>query len=440
MGSLPPGRRAELSAHQNFSTGAGQAFRAVRTCCTRNYRREGTRRDAETRWLARPLGTTLAAWTAPLGPCSASASSRLGWCSATPTTRTSSRSPSSPPGACTTPPRCPSSLRGPTWRRLSNSACRPSGSGANAPSGRSSTGRCPFAIVVDGDVVGLQDAEAINYPKLLEASTGSWLGLAHQGKGIGKEMRAAILHFLFEGLGAAYATSGAFHDNARSIAVSESLGYAEAGRRRTLRRDAPDWLVGFRLPRDEWERRRRGDIEIEGLEPCLEMFGLSRASAARICSAVAAISSSSAYFWRGQKKPRSPSLNRRGTTCTWRWGTLWLTTLFIATNEPVGSHARLHSAGDALHGGEEGPDVVDRQVGERRDVRPGHDEDVAGEDAGGGRGTRPRQRRRARPPPARRRRRWRRRHTRPRGASITPWTGPGSHPCPSTPWTTTPAP
>ena len=132
----------------------------------------------------------------------------------------------------------------------------------------------PFAIVVDGNVVGLQGAEADNYPKLLEASTGSWLGLAHQGKGIGKEMRVAILHFLFEGLGAEYATSGAFHDNARSIAVSQALGYAEAGRRRTLRRDTPDWLVGFRLPRREWEHRRRDDIEIQGLAPCLEMFGL----------------------------------------------------------------------------------------------------------------------------------------------------------------------
>ena len=132
----------------------------------------------------------------------------------------------------------------------------------------------PFAVVVDGELVGQQGAEADDYPKLHEASTGSWLGLAHQGKGIGKEMRAAILHFLFEGLRAEYATSGAFLDNDRSIAVSHALGYAEAGRRRTLRRDVPDWLIGFRLPRSEWERRRRADIEIEGLAPCLGMFGL----------------------------------------------------------------------------------------------------------------------------------------------------------------------
>jgi len=28
-----------------------------------------------------------------------------------------------------------------------------------------------------------------------------------------------------------------------------------------------------RLERDEWERRRRGDIVLEGLEPCLSLLG-----------------------------------------------------------------------------------------------------------------------------------------------------------------------
>ena len=57
-------------------------------------------------------------------------------------------------------------------------------------------------------------------------------------------------------------------------------------------------------------------------------------------SAACSISSPS-YFVRGQKKPRRPSLRLRGTTWVWRWGTLWLTTLFIATNEPVASIASL---------------------------------------------------------------------------------------------------
>jgi RimJ/RimL family protein N-acetyltransferase len=133
----------------------------------------------------------------------------------------------------------------------------------------------PFTVLVDGAVVGQQGAMADHYPALREVATGSWLGVAHQGRGIGKEMRAAVLHFAFVGLGAEYALSGAFHDNLASLGVSKALGYEEEGRRRALRREEPDWLIGLRLPRAVWERRRRDDITIEGLEPCLELFGIT---------------------------------------------------------------------------------------------------------------------------------------------------------------------
>jgi RimJ/RimL family protein N-acetyltransferase len=132
-----------------------------------------------------------------------------------------------------------------------------------------------FAVVVDGEVVGTQGVMADSFPVLREVSTGSWLGRSYQGKGIGKEMRAAVVQLAFDGLGAAYALTGAFHDNEASLAVTRSLGYAEEGRRRVLRRDQPDWLVGYRLSREQWEPRRRGDIVIEGLDPCLDMFGVT---------------------------------------------------------------------------------------------------------------------------------------------------------------------
>src|SRR5690606_25872357 len=61
--------------------------------------------------------------------------------------------------------------------------------------------------------------------------------------------------------------------------------------------------------------------------------GLARALDRRV--AYSAASASESYFWRGQKKPRSPSFRFRGTTWTCRWGTLWLTRLFSATNEPA---------------------------------------------------------------------------------------------------------
>jgi RimJ/RimL family protein N-acetyltransferase len=129
------------------------------------------------------------------------------------------------------------------------------------------------AVFVDGDPVGVQDLIAKNFARLRTVETGSWLGREHQGQGLGKEMRAAILHLAFEGLGAIEAMSGAFHDNRASLATSKSLGYTENGDRLMLRRDGPDRIIDLKLDRHTWVSRRRDDIAIEGLEACLEMFG-----------------------------------------------------------------------------------------------------------------------------------------------------------------------
>jgi RimJ/RimL family protein N-acetyltransferase len=108
-----------------------------------------------------------------------------------------------------------------------------------------------------------------------QVGTGSWLGKAHQGRGIGKEMRAAILHLAFAGLGAARATSGAFENNAASLAVSRALGYVENGDDIGAPRGKPMRQIRLLLTRADWEKNRRADIRIHGLEPCLPMFGLS---------------------------------------------------------------------------------------------------------------------------------------------------------------------
>lgn len=128
-------------------------------------------------------------------------------------------------------------------------------------------------VFVDGEIVGSQGMEASDFAKLGVVSTGSWLGRAHQGKGIGKEMRAAIVHLAFEGLGAIEAGSGYWHDNEASRRVSESIGYEANGEKWLLRRDSRDREIEVRLRREVWEQRRRDDIEIEGLEACLELFG-----------------------------------------------------------------------------------------------------------------------------------------------------------------------
>lgn len=133
-----------------------------------------------------------------------------------------------------------------------------------------------LVVVREGEVIGTQGFGAKSFARLRSISSGSWLGLEHQGKGSGKEMRAAALHLAFAGLGAAVAYSGAWEDNAPSIAVSRGLGYVDNGTRVETRGDDD---VGkeilFRLERDRWEEGRRDDVEITGLDECLDLFGLA---------------------------------------------------------------------------------------------------------------------------------------------------------------------
>jgi RimJ/RimL family protein N-acetyltransferase len=130
----------------------------------------------------------------------------------------------------------------------------------------------PFVVLVDGEPAGIQGLMAHNFGKLRQAETGSWLGQSFQGQGIGKEMRAAVLHFLFVGLGAERAISGAWHDNPSSLGVSRALGYEENGTEFRMRRDAPDRLIHHVLTRQQWEPTRRDDIEIVGLDGCRDML------------------------------------------------------------------------------------------------------------------------------------------------------------------------
>jgi hypothetical protein len=63
------------------------------------------------------------------------------------------------------------------------------------------------------------------------------------------------------------------------------VGYAEDGIRRQVRRDEPRTLIRLRLSRADWERHRRSDIKVIGLEPCLPLFGLAVGGRPPIASA-----------------------------------------------------------------------------------------------------------------------------------------------------------
>lgn len=132
-----------------------------------------------------------------------------------------------------------------------------------------------LAVLVDGAPVGMQGANATNFAKTAVASTGSWLSQRVQGQGFGKEMRRAVLELLFSGLGARRCESGAYEDNAPSLAVSRALGYEENGDKVELRRGEPARQIRLVLSRERWEAHRPSfEITIDNLAPCREMFGL----------------------------------------------------------------------------------------------------------------------------------------------------------------------
>ncbi len=87
-----------------------------------------------------------------------------------------------------------------------------------------------LVVVRDGTVVGTQGVGAHDFAVLRQVSTGSWLGRAYQGQGIGTQMRAV--------------------------------------------RDRPVVDRRLRLTREDWLATRSVPVEIEGLAPCLPMFGV----------------------------------------------------------------------------------------------------------------------------------------------------------------------
>jgi RimJ/RimL family protein N-acetyltransferase len=133
-----------------------------------------------------------------------------------------------------------------------------------------------LAVLVDGEVQGLQAVHTTNFATVRTFDTGSWVGQRFQGRGIGKEMRAAALHLMFAGFDAREATTSAFADNPASLAVTRSLGYEPNGTELRLQRDRPGELLRFRLTRERWAATRRDDIEVTGLtEACLDLLGLA---------------------------------------------------------------------------------------------------------------------------------------------------------------------
>jgi RimJ/RimL family protein N-acetyltransferase len=134
------------------------------------------------------------------------------------------------------------------------------------------------AVFVGGAVVGVQSLMATDFASLRVVKSGSWLGLQHQGHGIGREMRTAILSFAFDQLGAKEAHSGGFIDNESSLKVSRALGYEESGRRTVLRRGIPAELLELKLDASNWNQTSHSTVEVVGFDTCREFFIASNSS------------------------------------------------------------------------------------------------------------------------------------------------------------------
>jgi len=131
-----------------------------------------------------------------------------------------------------------------------------------------------LAVFADGRPMGFQSLNGVDFVTARRAATGSWLGRRFQGIGYGTEMRAAVLELAFAGLGAELAVSGHVEGNMQSLRVSEKLGYEPAGEGTVAPRGEPLRELKVELTRERWASMSRPEVAIDGLEPCLPLFGL----------------------------------------------------------------------------------------------------------------------------------------------------------------------
>ncbi|QUQ69826.1 GNAT family N-acetyltransferase [Kutzneria sp. CA-103260] len=130
-----------------------------------------------------------------------------------------------------------------------------------------------FLIRLDGKVIGEQAVHGRDFAVTREVSTGSWLGREFQGHGYGTEMRAAVLAFAFDHLGAVQARTSAYVDNEASLRVSRSLGYVDDGTMRDSRRGEPAVQLRMLVTADRFATfRPRWKLDVEGIDECLPLL------------------------------------------------------------------------------------------------------------------------------------------------------------------------
>jgi len=133
-----------------------------------------------------------------------------------------------------------------------------------------------FVVELDGVIVGVQSLEAQDFLAVRTVDSASWLVPSARGRGVGVEMRRAVLGLAFDHLDAKAAVSSARRDNGASLGVSRHLGYHDNGVSLNASSRGLVELQHLRLTVEDWTASGRGgQVRVAGLEPCRPWFGMT---------------------------------------------------------------------------------------------------------------------------------------------------------------------
>lgn len=130
-----------------------------------------------------------------------------------------------------------------------------------------------LGIWYEGGFIGCQDIGAKDFAVLKTVSTGSWLKQSVHGRGLGKEMRAAVALYAFDWLKAEVAESEAAAWNAASLGVSRALGYELNGVTRMSWGGKMEEVQKVRLTPATFQRPD-WNLEVSGHEPAAKYLGI----------------------------------------------------------------------------------------------------------------------------------------------------------------------
>ena len=132
-----------------------------------------------------------------------------------------------------------------------------------------------FGVFSDGQLVGYQGLEGDDFSTLRTVDSSSFLTDAARGRGLGQQMRAAVLTLAFGPLDARFAITSAWSDNHASLGVSRALGYLDNGITADRRDDVAGEMAHLRLTRERWTNSGwPQQVTVSGVEECMVFFGL----------------------------------------------------------------------------------------------------------------------------------------------------------------------